>query len=74
MAQRLDFTVAAPLAKLRERTTAPIPAAFFEHQRAATTSSSLYGCTDPFMLIGTRKAKGLGQSSNRSNNDDKEAT
>jgi hypothetical protein len=59
----------------RERAAAPIPAAFFANVKlAATTSNSLYGCTDPFKLLATRKGQGLGQSSNRSNNDDKEAT
>src|ERR1700751_466222 len=44
-----------------------------EYQLAATTWNSLYGCTDPFMLLATRKAGGLGQSSNRNNNGDEEA-
>jgi hypothetical protein len=45
-----------------------------EYQLATTTSNRLYGCTDPFMLLAMCKAKGLGQSSNRSNSDDEEAT
>jgi hypothetical protein len=45
-----------------------------EYQLAATTSNGLYGCTDPFMLLATRKAKICGQSSNRNNNGDGEAT
>jgi hypothetical protein len=44
-----------------------------QYQLAATTWNSLYGCTDPFMLLATRKAGGLGQSSNRNNKGDEEA-
>jgi len=58
----------------RERKTAPVPAAFFANINSRQpTWNSLYGCTDPFMLLATRKAEGLGQSSNRNDKGDEEA-